>query len=120
MKKLQFGVLGLTIGFALACGGFDVDTGSLYIPPPPPPAGSAVCPPGAITTPVIQKGQSVTLMALHPDDAYFGGDTQAKIPLRGKPTSDEGLTVQDGCWYSGEFEAPGGDSFYFYKAAFTR
>jgi hypothetical protein len=29
------------------------------------------------------------------------------------------MTLTDGCWMGGPFEADGGDSYYFYKAAFT-
>lgn len=120
MKKLQFAVLGLTVGFALACGGMDLDTGSVYIPPPTP-AGSATCPPGAITDSEVAGGTSLTLVALHPDDAYFGGDTMGKIPLAGTVPSSGTLSNTEDCWFSGEFEGKSGsDSFYFYKAAFTR
>ena len=67
----------------------------------------------------MSAGESLTLVALHPDDAYYGGDTMGKMPLQGKSTGG-GRSVTDSCWYSGEFEGNNGDSFYFYKAAFTR
>ncbi|TNE90420.1 MAG: hypothetical protein EP330_07965 [Deltaproteobacteria bacterium] len=120
MKKLQIAaVFGMTLGFGLACGGMDMDTASLYVPPPSVGgAASAACPPGAASGKDFSPGAKLTLVAIHPDDAYFGPDVLGRLPEKGKVGSGD-LTVTEGCWYGGEFEADNGNSYYFYMAAFT-
>ena len=75
------------------------------------------CPAGAIAEDtVIPDGTSVTLLLLHPDDAYYGSEGDDRLPLQGVVTGD--LHRNESCWLGGGFETPDGQSFYFYKAAF--
>lgn len=78
---------------------------------------SVDCPDGAVRDVTsIPEGTTVTLIAVHPDDAYSGSEHERSLPLTGIVDGD--LHTNDGCWLGGGFEAENGTEFYFYKAAF--
>ena len=84
-----------------------------------PPSGgqNAPCPDGAVRDVTsIPEGTTVTLIALHPDDAYSGSEHERDLPMTGIVDGD--LHTNDGCWLGGGFAAENGTAFYFYKAAF--
>lgn len=80
-------------------------------PPPsgPPPAGSA--------TASLPSGARVKILDVAPDDAYFSD----KGTIIGKScTLQEPSSVKDGGWQGGSVNCDGGDSYYFYKAAYQQ
>lgn len=74
------------------------------------------CPSTATTKSSIPGGARVTLIDLHPDDAYYSMKS-TMIGLSGKVDGD--LHSNDKCWMGGGFTADNGSYYYFYKAAFT-
>ncbi len=102
------------LAISLACGG-DVNTSSFGSGST---SATSVCPSNAVTAASWSEGTRLTLVALHPDDAYADGEWLSRIPVSGTVTGGE-MTLTEGCWMGGPFEADSGDSYYFYKAAFT-
>lgn len=106
---------GVVLGVSLACGG-DMGSSTVTV------GGNSslptmVCPPGALQSASIAQGTSLTLVALHPDDAYSSSDTLDNLPIIGSAT--EMMTSNGDCWMGGSFASSSGESFYFYKAAFV-
>lgn len=101
------------LAISLACSG-DVSTSGI---------GSAttattVCPSNAATAASWSEGTRVTLVALHEDDAYADGEVLRRLPVSGTVSGGD-MTLTEGCWMGGPFESDSGDSYYFYKGAFT-
>ncbi len=89
-----------------------------YVPPerhastPPVDAGS--CPEGAYTGATLHEDSRVTLLSVHPDDAYH--DIRQDFEGRSGTVSGD-LHNNGGCWYGGGFLRDDGTYAYFYKVA---
>jgi hypothetical protein len=73
---------------------------------------AAGCPAGAQRG-NVRSGQRLTVLGVHPEDAYYGGTT---INIGDSVTTTGDLT-SDGCWLSGPAVHQNGTSLYFYKVA---
>ena len=74
------------------------------------------CPEGAFVGQQIPANAAVELLAIHPDDAYFGVRFDGALPISGV---SGGMTArEESCWIGGDFTADNGDGYYFYLAAF--
>jgi len=113
MFWMMGGAAVLAIG--LACGG-DITTTSGGLGGGGALSTDGSCPAGT-TTSTISNGSRATLVALHPDDAYFDATFNASLPISGVVTGE--MTPNDGCWIGGPFEGDDGTTYYFYKGAFT-
>lgn len=76
-------------------------------------AEASACPTGSATVDV-PAGTRVKVLALAPDDAYYG-DKDRIVGKTGKVT--DALHPNHGCWMGGGVTADDGTYYYFYKAA---
>ncbi|MFT6143859.1 MAG: hypothetical protein ACJAZO_004878 [Myxococcota bacterium] len=103
------------LAISLACGGDDSSPGFTTVA-----AATGVCPSNAVTAASWSEGTRVTLVAIHPDDAYAApeGDWLRRLPISGVVSGSD-MSLQEDCWMGGPFESDSGDSYYFHKGAFT-
>lgn len=115
MKKLALATTALGfVAISLACSGGGTKGISLGAD-----AYSATdCPASAVSAAAWSDGTRATLIALHEDDAYSGSDSSITLPMSGHVDGE--MTQTEGCWMGGPFVSDAGDSFYFYKGAFTQ
>ncbi|TNE90222.1 MAG: hypothetical protein EP330_09195 [Deltaproteobacteria bacterium] len=82
------------------------------------PAGPEMaCPEGAVSGRDLAPGTRLELIALHPDDAFSGGEAEQRLPEVGQVVGN-GMSPTESCWYGGEFTSQAGTEYYFFKAAF--
>ena len=107
------------VAIGLACGGDLGPSDDLVVDVPSTmPAGEGACPAAAVTASSWASGTRVTLIGLHPDDAYYDAEYLGRLPISGVTTGE--MTLTEGCWMGGPMEADDGSSYYFYKGAFTQ
>lgn len=97
----------VVLAVSLACGGANSS---------PVITNSSVCPALAVTVDSWPEGTRLTLIGLHPDDAY--ADRISGPPISGVTIGE--MTMNGDCWMGGPFDADDGTGYYFFKAAFTQ